>query len=213
MRGEMRFGVAILAAGASTRMGRPKMLLPWAGTSVIGHVIEVWTARLSAAQVAVVCAPEPSPVPGELDRLKFPTQNRITNPAPESGMFSSIQAAAAWHGWNHGLTHFALALGDQPHLASESLRTLLDGAKGQPDAIYQPSFNGRARHPVIFPAQEFQALAETEHRTLRDFLAASKRVLIEVNDPGLDLDLDYPADYLAARELAGQSVAQVSESV
>ena len=35
-------GVIILAAGASSRMGRPKMLLPWGATSVLGHLIGQW---------------------------------------------------------------------------------------------------------------------------------------------------------------------------
>ena len=32
----------ILAAGASKRMGQPKMLLPWKGETVIAHVITVF---------------------------------------------------------------------------------------------------------------------------------------------------------------------------
>jgi len=32
-------GVVILAAGRSARMGRPKLLLPWGGTSVLGHLL------------------------------------------------------------------------------------------------------------------------------------------------------------------------------
>ena len=212
MRRQIKIGVAILAAGASIRMGRPKMLLPWGGTSVIGHIIDLWTGQLNAEQIAVVCAPMSSPVHAELGRLGFPLQNRIVNPAPEDGMFSSIQAAAAWEGWAPSLSHFALVLGDQPHLSVETLRKLLTAAEDKPDEIHQPSLNSKPRHPVILPAREFRALAKTEHRTLRDFLAASKRTLIQVSDPGLDLDLDYPADYQAARELTGQAVARVSES-
>ena len=37
-----RFGVVILAAGASSRMGKPKLVLPWGKTSVLGHLIEQW---------------------------------------------------------------------------------------------------------------------------------------------------------------------------
>ena len=49
-------GVVILAAGRSARMGRPKLLLPWGETSVLGHLIKQWQA-LGARQIAVVCAP------------------------------------------------------------------------------------------------------------------------------------------------------------
>ena len=34
----------ILAAGQSKRMGQPKMMLPWHGTTVLGRVIEVFKA-------------------------------------------------------------------------------------------------------------------------------------------------------------------------
>ena len=40
----MKLGVVILAAGASSRMGRPKLLLPWSGTTVIGHLLNQWRA-------------------------------------------------------------------------------------------------------------------------------------------------------------------------
>ena len=94
----MNLGVAILAAGLSTRMGRPKMLLPWAGTTVIGHLIAQWQA-LAASQIAVVCGAGDSAMQIELDRLSFSAKERILNPEPEAEMFSSIQCAARWTGW------------------------------------------------------------------------------------------------------------------
>ncbi len=90
-------GVIILAAGRSARMGRPKLLLPWGGTSVLGHLIRQWRA-LDAKQIAVVCARDDGAMQAELDRLGFAEENRICNPAPERGMFSSIQCAAQWPG-------------------------------------------------------------------------------------------------------------------
>ena len=46
-------GVVILGAGASSRMGRPKLLLPWRDTTVIGAILRQWR-ELGAAQIAVV---------------------------------------------------------------------------------------------------------------------------------------------------------------
>src|ERR1051325_4613634 len=91
-------GVVILAAGRSRRMGRPKLLLPWGETSVLGHLIQ-WWERLGVRQVAVVHGSGTSPVLDELNRLKFPAEKRIPNPDPDRGMFSSIQSAANWTGW------------------------------------------------------------------------------------------------------------------
>src|SRR5436190_23101893 len=102
-------GIVILAAGRSQRMGRPKLLLCWGRTSVLGHLVGQWQ-NLGAAQITVVCAAGDASLETELDRIKFPGEQRITNTAPERGMFSSIQCAAQWQGWNPGLTHFVIAL-------------------------------------------------------------------------------------------------------
>src|SRR5262245_22414275 len=68
--GSPNFGVVILAAGASSRMRQPKLLLPWGGTTVLGHLLGQWKA-LHARQIAVVCAVEGEAVVAELDRLGF----------------------------------------------------------------------------------------------------------------------------------------------
>src|ERR1043166_8621287 len=88
-RRTMKLGVVILAAGASSRMGRPKLLLPWRNTTVIGHLLDQWSI-LGASPVVVVCAARDPLLPAELDRLGFPTGGRVLNPNPELGMFSSI---------------------------------------------------------------------------------------------------------------------------
>src|SRR5437868_3705961 len=91
----VRFGTIILAAGRSRRMGQPKLLLPWGRTSVLGHLIEQWN-RLGAEQLAVVSAADDAAIHAELERRGFPSKNRIYNPDPDRGMFSSIQSAANW---------------------------------------------------------------------------------------------------------------------
>lgn len=190
------FGVIILAAGASTRMGRPKLLLPWGQRSVLGHLLEQW-GQLGPRQLAVVYAGPTSPVATELDRLGFSAENRIVNPAPERGMFSSIQCAAAWPGWDDRLTHWAIVLGDQPHLRSETLRRLIHFAAGHPEAIVQPRWNGKARHPVVLPRSVLARLPGSQAASLREFLhrMAGAVRLCEIDDPGLGSDLDTPADY------------------
>ncbi len=192
----MQTGVILLAAGRSRRMQRPKLLLPWADTSIIGHQIWTWTA-LGARQVAVVCADGDDVMRAELDRLKFSATDRIVNNKPDLGMFSSICCAARWAGWELGLTHWVVTLGDQPHIHAETLRRLLHLAGENADKICQPRAHGHLRHPVIFPAKIFFELQTTRAATLRDFLKsrAADVVGCDVDDPGLDSDIDTPADY------------------
>lgn len=188
-------GVVILGAGASSRMGRPKLLLPWGTATVVGHIIKQWQAL--AAQIAVVCRPGDRELSAELDRLGLPPHARIENPQPERGMFSSILCAARWPGWRKEISSRVVVLGDQPHLRLETLRALLEFSVQNPGAICQPAFNGHAGHPVLLPRGVFAALKHSRAQTLRDFLKpfAGRCVQCPVADAGLLLDLDRPEDY------------------
>ncbi len=194
-------GAVILAAGASTRMGRPKMLLSWGETSVLGHLISQWT-RLFASQITVVCAGGGQDIAAELNRLQFPPENRIQNPEPERGMFSSIQCAAQWESWQPGLTHWAIVLGDQPHLQPATLQALRQCAATHPQRICQPSYRGHRHHPVVLPKNVFEQLKEAPEKNLQRFLERFAELVTpcERDDPGLVLDLDSPADYERAQQ-------------
>ena len=87
----------------------------WATPSACG-------APLARHEIAVVCAGDDAFLRGELDRLGLSPDQRIFNPAPDEGMFSSVQCAARWTGWVLGLEAWAIVLGDQPHLRLETLR-------------------------------------------------------------------------------------------
>jgi len=192
----MPFATLILAAGASSRMGKPKLLLPWGDTSVIGHLIQQWQ-QAEASQIAVVLAAADKALERELERIGFPAADRIHNPAPERGMFSSIQCAARWPGWKPSLRHWVIALGDQPHLRPETLRALLRLGTAHPESVCQLSRHGRPRHPVLLPAVAFQQLGNSTHANLKEFLKNLSLDFVqeESDDSGLDLDIDHPADY------------------
>src|SRR4029079_17696175 len=87
----------LLAAGASLRMGRPKMLLPWGNKTILAHSIQAWQSV--ADDSSVIYSSADLPLQAELDRIQFPAEARIANPDPARGMFSSIQTAARWTGW------------------------------------------------------------------------------------------------------------------
>jgi molybdenum cofactor cytidylyltransferase len=197
------FSAVILGAGRSSRMGRPKLLLPWGNTTVIGHLITQWT-RLGAEQVAVVCQPDDAALHAELDRLKFPAAQRIPNPDPDRGMFSSLQCAASWDGLKPVVDSVALALGDQPHLSTETLSEIVAFAQRHPEKICQPARAGHGRHPVFLLFAIFREIANSTAGTLKQFLAghSAKLELLEMDDPGLDLDLDRPEDYQRAMDLS-----------
>jgi len=187
-------------------MGKPKLLLPWGETSILGHLIHQWQTA-EAKQISVVLAAGNTAVAAELDRLGFSAVSRVYSPTPERGMFSSVQCAARWPGWNSSLTHWAIVLGDQPHLQPETLRALLDFSAAHPESVCQPGRGGRPRHPVLLPRHAFERLKNSDAETLKQFLQTVdvERVLCELEDPGLDFDIDQPADYERAIQLCFKS--------
>ena len=189
-------GVVILAAGRSTRMGRPKLLLPWGDTSVIGHLISEWRA-LEVGQVAVVRAADDAVLQLELDRLGFSLADRILNPTPERGMFSSVQCAARWSAWKAGLTHWAIVLGDQPQISRDTLRTILAFSAAHPEQICVPKQGGHRRHPLLLPRTEFLQLAGSTAPDLKSVMDhhIEKIGFCELDDAALELDIDRPEDY------------------
>jgi CTP:molybdopterin cytidylyltransferase MocA len=116
-------------------------------------------------------------------------------------MFSSVLCAARWPGWQNDLTHWAIVLGDQPHLRLETLSRLLEFAASHLECVCQPSRAGRRRHPVLLPKPSFLKLKETPAPNLKDFLCQCTVAAYDSDDPGLDLDIDHPGDYQAALKL------------
>ena len=192
-------GAAILAAGRSTRMGRPKLLLPWGHTSIIGHLIEQWR-NLRVAQIVVVCAGGDREILSELMRLRFPVGNCVYNTAPQRGMFSSIQCAAQWPDWKRSLSYWAIILGDQPQLRLRTLRALLDFSVAQAGKVCQPEWRGRRQHPVLLPKAAFENLPTSAAPDLKQFLVSYEVAACELDDPGLEVDIDSPEDYQKARD-------------
>ena len=179
------------------------MLLPWKGTTVIGHIFSQWR-ELTASQIAIVHRTNDEPLIAELERLHFPAQNRIENPRAERGMYSSVLCAANWSGWSQKISSWAIVLGDQPHLSSATLSALVEFHFLKKDAICQPFFGDHGRHPIFLPHQAFNELKTSHHETLKDFLkhVHCPGVLYPVKDLGVALDMDTPEDYKRLQEFS-----------
>lgn len=169
---------------------------------MLGHLVQQ-CERLYVRQVAVVGAASVKAVNQELDRLGFPKANRIINLTPDCGMFSSIQCAANWAGWNADLTHWLIMLGDQPHLRFETLQALFDFGSQHLGKICQPFHNGHPKHPVLLPKRIFVELRNCAEDNLKQFLQIHSNELagFESDDSGLDLDIDTTEDYEQVRRM------------
>ena len=85
-------GAVVLAAGRSQRMGRPKMILPWGETTVIGQVANVLLA-VGVDDVLVVTGGAQNEVEGALTGMPVRT---VFNPEFANGeMMHTLQVGLA----------------------------------------------------------------------------------------------------------------------
>ena len=124
-------------------------------------------------------------------------------------MFSSIQCAARWSGWKYNLTHWAIVLGDQPHVCRETLKRVLDFGAAHPKYICLPRQGNHRRHPVLMPRRAFRQLGNSTAQDLRDFLDHSHLSVrcFKLEDPALGLDIDRPKDYRKALKMFFDCIA------
>lgn len=191
----------VLAAGLSTRMGQHnKLLLPINGEAIVRIVV----TRLLAAgpgEVIVVLGHEKEAVKAALSGLdiKF-----VINDKYQEGMTSSIQAGvnvANGSGYMICLSDmYAIEAAEYMVLAAFfTAERQLD-----PECICVPVFKGSKGNPVIF-SNTFceKILAHEEPEGCQGIVLENKFHLkkIDMQEPHVMQDLDYPEDYRQLQKL------------
>jgi len=189
----------VLAAGASTRMGRQKLLLPIAGEPLVRRTVrEVLDAGFD--DVLVVVGHEHEEVLGALDGLAI---RHAPNPDYQTGMGSSFRAAIGALS-DSAAAMFALA--DQPLLTARDYRQLLDTYSARPRGIVSVRYGEVTAPPHLFDRAYFTALARLEHGARPVLQRHADNTTILRFDPELLLDVDTPEDYERAQmKMAGGS--------
>ena len=188
-----RIGAVILAAGASSRMGRPKQLLEYGGQTLVRRA--VLAARGAGCNpVVIVTGGHGKELKEELHGLNLREAN---NPEWESGIGSSIRAGIqAVVKANDKVTALVLMLCDQPFVTSDVLRGLITAHREGGGEIVASSYGGTIGVPALFGKAFFAELVRLESG------AGAKQViqrhLTQVHllpFPQGEVDLDTPADF------------------
>jgi molybdenum cofactor cytidylyltransferase len=189
----------VLAAGASTRMGRPKQLLPW-GPGDEPMLRAAVRAALAApvGEVIVVLGSAAESISPALEGL--PAQI-VVNPTWAEGLSTSVRA-----GLDAIASDAEAALfipGDQPHLTAKALAALVARYRRTRAGIVIPAADERRGAPALFARPLFHALRAV--RGDRGGRALIERypervVAVELPDPALLADVDTPDDYAASQQ-------------
>jgi molybdenum cofactor cytidylyltransferase len=185
------FGVVILAAGSSSRMGSPKQLLDYGGKPLLRHAVDVALASM-CRNVMVVLGARANELRPALEGLPV---NILENPRWEEGMGTSIRTGVE-KAQADGLDGVILALADQPLVTPEILDRLVRThiETGQP--IIAAQYAGTVGVPVFFSREFFpNLLALKPGQGCKGVILAHAGNAIHLDCPEAEMDIDTPQDY------------------
>lgn len=187
----------ILAAGASTRVGRPKALLPVSsdGRTFVARLLSTFSEAGSDDLVVVVGA-HAEAIREAIGRLPM-FARVVENRAYERGQLSSLVAALDVVD-RPGVEAVIAMPVDAPLVTAATVRAVIDAYKRRPHLVVRPASGGRHGHPVIFDRELFDDLRAADFSVgARAVIAAHRdRVLdVPVTDPGAFQDIDTREDY------------------
>lgn len=185
--------VAVLpGAGASRRMGRPKLLLPYRGGTLVGAVVEALRGG-GVSTIVLVTSPEDEDLRAWAREAGVMT---AVNPDPQRGMLSSIREGIAALGRTGEILLVSPA--DLPALRSETVAALIQQMEETGAPLAVPVYQGKRGHPLaIAPTliPEIDTLdPDVGLKQLRDRHEALL-LEMEVEDPGVVQDVDTPEEY------------------
>ncbi|MGH8875478.1 MAG: nucleotidyltransferase family protein [Acidimicrobiia bacterium] len=182
----------ILAAGGSRRLGQPKQLVPWGGTTLLGHVVE--RARsYPVAEVWVVLGAAAEEV---LARVDLAGCGLIENPEWQEGMASSLRAGLDALTRRPEVEAVLVLLGDQPDVPDEVVEALVaEYRAGKAEAVV-PKYRYTWGNPVVVGRRLWPRIMSMEgDEGAKQLLQAHPEWVTEVWFPGLPPgDVDTVAD-------------------
>ena len=207
-RAESICGV-ILAAGASTRMGRDKALLPWPTPELRQHEMAPVQTFLSAAirslypysdlVIVVAGENEPNLLPIVYANAAFV----VRNPDPSRGQFSSLQIGLQ-EVLNRGRDAALVTLVDRPPAQPATISSIRDAFAASSTEVWAvvPEYAGKHGHPVIFGRERIDRFLRAPMGTTgREVEHEHQRHIryLPVDDPFVTANIDTPQEYEALR--------------
>lgn len=181
----------ILGAGASQRLGPPKQLLPFRGTTMLGWVVDQAQKATSLDEVVVVLGRAADQV---REQVNFGAARVVENPVFGEGCSSSYRAGIG--ALASESSAIMIILGDMPGISPEIINTLADAWRMSDAPIALCAYEGRKGHPMIFAQSMFGQLVDLHgDKAAWKLVDANAAVVQEVN-----FDLPFPDDINTAAD-------------
>lgn len=191
-RPDGRIAAAVLAAGASRRMGLPKQILPFRGRPMVRGVVEQALESAAFPVIAVLGAAEAA-VRRALAGLPVEI---LVNPEWREGQAASVRAAVRFvREQRPEVTALVFLLADQPLVTARTVNRLIARRKRTGRGIVATDRAGRLGAPALFSSSYFDELARLRGDTGARGLLATSSDALGIPAAEAEVDVDTADDY------------------
>lgn len=189
----METGIIILAAGKSSRLGRPKQLLSYKGKTLLQNVID-GALKTSCSPIVVVLGANADEI---LEQHSNKNIHFIVNPLWENGMASSIVAGlSAVVNLDPYPANIIIAVADQAFITELTFNNLIEKKKSTGKGIIASAYQQTLGTPVLFTKDYFEALLSLEGSSgakniVKQYPADVESVAFELGYVDIDTETDY----------------------
>jgi molybdenum cofactor cytidylyltransferase len=188
-------GIVILAAGSSTRLGQPKQLLEFQGTSLIQRITQI-AVKAVQKPVVVILGANSSLIHSQLTHLPV---HIVNNPDWPQGMTSSIRKGlSALLYYSPDTEGVIFAVCDQPYITPDLFLEMISVGSKSHKPIVACLYNNVFGTPVLFKKEYFDALlALKDNEGARKIIQKHPESVEAVPFPKGIFDVDTMQDYVA----------------
>lgn len=185
----------VLAAGRSSRMGRPKATLPIGSETFLSRIVRT-LHEAGVDEVVVVLGHEADRIRAELAPLALPARI-VVNAAYDEGQLSSLHAALEVID-RPGVRAMLMTPVDVPLFSASTARAVVERYRATQAVVVRPVSGERHGHPVLIDRSLFGALRSADRAAGAKPIVrrhASSAGDVPVDDDGAFIDIDTGADY------------------
>jgi molybdenum cofactor cytidylyltransferase len=184
----------VLSAGESSRMGRPKALLPIEGETFIGRIVGL-LKRTQIGKILVVLGHNADPLAAAIGALPVEI---LINPNYQLGQLSSLQVAVRTLLPDPDCDGMLVHLVDHPYIEASLVDRMIRQFYESKKDIVVPRCRGKRGHPVLFSRRLFGELLDAPmDQGAKAVVNAHGAATLEMetDEEGITVDIDTPELY------------------
>jgi molybdenum cofactor cytidylyltransferase len=184
----------VLSAGESSRMGRPKALLPIEGQTFLERIVAA-LEKTQVGNIIVVLGHDAENMTREIKHLPVEV---LINSDYQLGQLSSLQTAVRHLQSDEHCDGMLVHLVDHPYIDGQLVDLMIQRFYESTKLIVVPRYQGKRGHPVIFSRSLFGELLDAPIEQGAKAVVnahANETLEIAAGDEGVTIDIDTPDEY------------------